>query len=464
MGRFGLVACVAVLCAAPGIAAERVELREEVADARVRNVAVELNVEGKLFPEPGPDKAIKLAVEARFKYAERRLAGTAREAASLRAVRHYNLAKAVIEAGEQTSNSALRKSQRLIVAHGQLDGIELFSPSGPLTYGELELLRIPGDSLALVGLLPDAAVEVEETWKAPDWVLPLLTGIEAVEKGELKCRLESATAEEAQITVSGDVTGAVAGAAAVLRVEGRLVYDRGQKLISRVELTQTEKRAIGAVSPGLDVVAKVTLTRQIADRPSHLTDRDLADLPLEPNDANRLLMFDAPAWNVRFYYDRVWHLFHQTSEVALLRLLDKGGLIAQCNIKRLVDAEPGKHVSLEQFQADIQETLGKHFQEIVRTERLKLKDAQYVARVIVAGTVERKNAKQELELAPVQWIYYLVASRDGRQLSFVFSVDPAQAKDLDNRDLAIVTGLEFLTPRAAPTPAVKSAGKTDSGK
>src|SRR5262249_56707745 len=93
---------------------ERFELREEPADARVRNVAVELSVNGKLFPEPGPDKAIKLAVEAFFEYGERRLEGTGREVQSLRAIRHYNLAKATIEAGDQTSISTLRKSQRLV--------------------------------------------------------------------------------------------------------------------------------------------------------------------------------------------------------------------------------------------------------------------------------------------------------------------------------------------------------------
>jgi hypothetical protein len=426
-------------------------------DARIRSVSVELNVTGKLFPEPGPEKALKLAVEARFEYAERRLAATGTEAAALRILRHYNLAKATIEAGDQTSISTLRKSQRLVVAHGQPEGIDLFSPSGPLTYGELELLRIPGDSLALLGLLPDAPVEEDESWKAADWALPLLTGIEAVEKGELTCRIESVSAAEVRIHFAGDVTGAAVGAASALHIDGEYSYDRRQKIIDRMEWTQTEKRAIGAVSPGLDVVARSKLVRSIAERPLHLTDRDLTDLPLEPNEANRLLMFDAPAWNVRFYHDRHWHLFHQTSDLTLLRLLDKGGLIAQCNIKKVPDAAPGKHLSREQFQADIERALGNNFQEFVQSETLKLKDGLFVERVVAVGTVPRKNAKNEPEPAPMQWIYYLVANPDGRQVSFVFSVDPGQIKELDSRDLSIVAGLEFLAPRAPPTPASNSA-------
>jgi hypothetical protein len=464
VNHYGLLVCLTAVCAVHASAAERIVLREEASDARIRSVSVELSVNGKLFPEPGPEKALKLSVDARFEYGERRLAGTGREAPSLRAIRHYDLAKATIEAGDQTSISTLRKSQRLVVAHGQLEGIELFSPSGPLTYGEQELLRIPGDSLAVLGLLPDSAVDEDESWKAADWVLPLFAGIEAVEKGELTCQLESVSATEARIRFGGDVKGATVGAASVVRIDGHWAYDRIQKIVSRMEWTQTEQRAIGAVSPGLDVVARSKMIRKIAERPLRLTDRDLADLPLEPNDANRLLMFDAPAWNVRFYHDRRWHLFHQTSDVALLRLLDKGGLIAQCNIKKIADAEPGKHLAREQFLADIERALGKNFEEIVQTETLKLKEGLFVERVVVVGSVLRKNTKNEPEPSPMQWIYYLVANSEGRQVSFVFSVDPAQVKELDNRDLSIVAGIEFLAPRALPTPGIKPAANSAPDK
>src|SRR5437773_231671 len=121
--QYGMLVCLTGVCAAHASAAERIELREDATDARIRGVSVELSVSGKLFPEPGPDKALKLAVDAHFEYGERRLAGTDREAPSLRAIRHYNLAKATIEAGDQTSISTLRKLERLVVAHGQLDGI-----------------------------------------------------------------------------------------------------------------------------------------------------------------------------------------------------------------------------------------------------------------------------------------------------------------------------------------------------
>jgi hypothetical protein len=438
------------------VAADRIELQEETADSRIRSITVDLSVTGKVFPAPGPEKALKLAVEAQFEYMERRLPKAGREAESLRTIRYYDQAHASIQAGGQISNTSLRNSQRLVVAHGQLAGIELFSPAGPLTYNELELLHVPGDSLAVLGLLPDSAVELDENWKAPAWALPLVSGVEAVEKGEVTCRLESVKANVARIRFQGEVVGAAVGAAADIHVEGHLLYDREQKLVSRIEVTQTEKRAIGAVSPGLDVIAKVNVSRRAAERPARLTDKELSGLPLEPNAANRLLMLEAPAWNLRMYHDRRWHLFHQSSDVALLRLLEQGGFIAQCNIKKLPDAEPGQHVSEEQFQADIRQTLGKNFQEIVQSEKLKLKDGLFVFRVVAVGSVERPNEKKEIESSPMQWIYYLVANSDGRQVSFVFSVDPRQAKELENRDLSMVAGIEFLSPRPRPAPAAKA--------
>ena len=55
-----------------------------------------------------------------------------------------------------------------------------------------------------------------------------------------------------------------------------------------------------------------------------------------------------------------------------------------------------------------------------QTEKLKVKDGLYVLRVVAIGTVARKNAKNEPEAAPMQWIYYLAANGDGRQIAFVF--------------------------------------------
>jgi len=431
-------------------AAERFELKEPAGDSRTFKVTVGLDVSGKLHAPPDPKKPLPLTVAAHFEFEERRLAGTGREAQSLRALRNYDQASATIHAGDQESSQLLRSTLSLIVATGKADGMDLYTPAGPMTYSELELLRTPGDPLAMLGLLPEGEVEVAETWQPADWVLALLTGVEAAEKSVLNCKLESADKSSAKVSFEGEITGLILGAPANVKLTGNYVYDFAQKGVTQINLTQTEKRSIGAVAPGLDVTAKVSVAREIASKPKKLTEKLVAEAPLEANDASRLLMFDAPAWNVRFYHDRVWHLFHQNTEVAILRMLDAGRPIAQCNIKKLPDASPGQHVSEDQFRADVQQALGKNFQEFVQLEKIKVRDELFVYRVIAVGTVERQNDKGEAVVSPMQWIYYLVANNDGRQLAFVFTVDPKLADDLKNRDLTIVGGLEFMKSRPAP--------------
>lgn len=447
-------------------AVEKFDLTEAADDSRIFKLDTTLEVSGKVYPEPGADKALKLAVEGRFVYDERRLSGTGRESQTLRSVRHYARADATIHeqavnakpGGEQLSNLALRNGLRLIVAQGQADGVELFSPSGPLTADELQLLKTPGDSLAVIAMLPGEKVEIGDSWQPPEWVLPMLTNVEAAEKSTLKCKLESVEKNTARVVVEGEITGITLGVPAHVKLEGSFLYDLDQLCIRRIELTQTEKRSIGTVSPGLDVSAKVAITRTLETTPQRLTDKNLANLPLEPNDASLLLMFDIPAWKLRFFHDRHWHLRYQTPEVAILKLMQDGRPIAQCHLKKLPDAEPGKHIPEEDFQGDVQRTLGKDFQEFVEAEKLKLRDGLFIFRVVAVGSIPDRTEKKEPAFLPMQWMYYLVANPDGRQVSFAFAIEPKLVEDLKSRDLSIVGGLEFLTAGPKLTPA-KATGK-----
>ena len=440
---------------APGRAAagDRIRLSEDALDSATYVVAASVEVEGKLYPQPGEKSAIPLKVEAGFRTLEKRLAGTGRQAMALRSIRYYQQAGASIRAGAQVSNVDLRDEVRLIVAGGGEAGVELHSPSAPLRSQELDLLRTAGDSLTVPALLPNSAVEPGDSWKPATWVLPFFTGIEAVEKSHLTCRLKTLEQGTAVVAFDGEIVGAVLGAGARIEVAGEIDVDVETRSWRKLRLTQKERRSVGAVSPGLDVVAEVKITRAATNQAKQLADRQIAGLPLDPNDANRLVAFDSPEWNVRFFHDRNWHLLNQNSDSSLLRLLEKGELIAQCSIKKLADAEPGRHVPEEVFQKDIQKTLGKNFRQIVQAEKIKLRDGLYVFRVVAVGVVPSQNDKGEEIQSPMQWIYYLVANDDGRQVALAFSVDPERAKDLKDRDLAMVGGVEFLKSPAPPTRA-----------
>jgi hypothetical protein len=435
------VACASAitLCVFGGIDARAAhELKESPTSRRVYGIGSRLEVKGQVETSVGEGKATAhtLHVTAAHRYRERRMSGTGRDAETLRSLRDYADAEAKIEIGGETTSSRLRENRRRIVARGQRSGVTFYSPTGPLTYGELELLRTPGDSLAVIPLLPPKGMEVGETWSTDSWVIQTLTGTDAMVKGDLTCKLETVQAGVAKVTFQGSLEGATAGASTNVEVSGHYLFDLQQGYWKHLEVVQKEKRTVGAVTPGLSVEAVVVVERAPAQDQETLNDGAIAQIPLEPAESVMLLDFRSP-WNVRFSHDRDWHVFHQSERVAILRLLDKGSLIAQCNITQIPSAEPGKRTSEEQFQRDISTALGDKLKKIEKAEQLTTDDDRFLYRVTTSG---------EANGLPMKWIYYLCADSTGRQVALVFAIEEKLIDQLANRDLGIVNSVEFLSP------------------
>lgn len=438
------------------VAAEKVQLAESPTDPRVFRVVSQLNVAGDALTSSnrsgkGAAVKMKLAVEARFAYHERRLGGAGRDEKAFRSIRFYDQAASRVVVSDKQTTYALRDAVRMLVATGQREGMLIHSPSGPLTYDELELLRSPCDSLAALALLPAEPVEPGDTWKPSDWVLQMLVGLEAVEKSDLVCKLESIQSGSARVTFQGEISGANRGAATTCQVSGSLAYDLTNKCIRRIEWMQTEKASDGTVSPGLDVTAKVAFSREPQSTPTPLTNLDLSTLPLEPDSGLLLVAFESKDWGTRFHHDRRWHVFMNTPRVAVLRLLDSGSLIAQCNVSPLPAAQPGRHLPEAEFQADVQRAIGKSFSRILEAQPIEQTDKRFVYRVLALGTVPR-GTEDKAEAIPMQWIYYLIADASGRQMSIVFTLETQLLEKFADRDLQIIGGFEFL-PIRQPTPA-----------
>ncbi len=303
------------------------------------------------------------------------------------------------------------------------------------------------DSLTAVALLPADRVEVGDKWDAPLWALQFLTAVEAVEKGELKCTLETAQDEVAKVTFVGEIKGGILGASSEIKLEGHYLYDLKQHCLTHLELTQNEVRSVGAVSPGLKVNAKVVLDRKPDDNPG-LTDATVEAIPREAKPESLLLSMDASDWGIKLYHDRLWHLFHQGTTVAVLRLMDKGSLVAQCNVSPIGPAPAGKHIGEQQFQEDVQKAIGADFQKIEKAEVIPTQDKRFVYRVIAVGDASQKTSKGVTKVA-VNWIYYLIADADGRQMVLVFTVENTLVERFQNRDINLALGIDFQPRKPA---------------
>ena len=425
------------------VAAETYSLEEKPTDERTFSVASQLQVKGQLQTSIGGGKAIglKLRADAGFQFRERRLTGTGRDAQSLRSIRYYDTAAATIKVNDQSTRMQLNPRRRMVVAHGKREGPLLYSPSGALNYEQLELLRTPGDSLSIQGLLPASEVEVGQEWHPPSWAIQMLTATDAVLKHELVCRLESVESAVAKVSFSGKIEGAIAGAATNISIEGQYQYSFDQKCMTHIKLTQTEKRSVGTVSPGMDVTATVVVTRMPDSVTTMFNENVLAKIPFEPASDHLKLQLDPP-WRFRFFYNRNWHVFHQTREVAVLRLLDKGSLIAQCNVSPIPAAAAGKHTPEEQFQSDIFSALGDKLKSITKAEQVKTDNGLYLFRVTAIG---------EAEGIPMHWFYHLCAAPSGQQAAFAFSVETKMLERFAQHDIDLVKSVRFLpaTPMSA---------------
>jgi hypothetical protein len=427
-------------------AGESYRLEEPVDDTRVFGVGTRINVDGKTQPSL-QGKPLPLVLSAALSYRERRLLGPGTEAESFRSVRDYEQTQAEIEVDTRKSSLQLANPLKLMVAQGRTDGVELYSLGGPLTSNELDLIRSPADSLALMALLPAKPVEVGDKWTVPAWAFQMLTAMDAVVKGELTCTLTSVDKQVAHIKVDGKLEGAALAAISEITIAGSYDYDLTQRCITQCDFTQVEKRGPGPVIPAFEFTARVRLLRRPAQIPGRLADQKVIDAAVnEPQPSARFLRFESP-WNIGIEHPRHWHLWGIDDKAAKFRLIDEGNLVAQCDLAPIAPAKPGEHLPEASFLRDIQQALGERIKQINPGEVLAAADRRYIYRVVATGAEGER---------PLTWIFYLVADPTGRQASLSITVDTPLLETLANRDRELLDTLRFGPAPATPTPRTTS--------
>ncbi len=420
-------------------AGEKYTLEEPVDDERVFGIGLRLDVQGKVQTRGAENKNVDLPLtgSAALSYRERRLLGIGTSSESLRAIRDYENAQVDIEVADEKTQVSLPDALKLIVVQGKPSGLEAYSLGGLLSAQEVELLSPPTDSLGLVALLPTSPVEVDEEWSPPKWAGQFLARLEATTKNELTCKLASVEKNVAKITFTASIHGAVQGAPSELTIKGSIDYDLASKSISAADVQQAEKRTVGAVSVGLDVAARMRLLRKVAQVGGRVaTPEVLTVAGTEQAESALLLRFEAPG-KLGMLHSRQWHLFKQTEQTSILRLLDDGLFIAQVNLSPIPAARAGEHTSPEVFEADIRQSQKERLKAITEAKVIPTKDGRYVYRVVAEGAIADR---------PLTWIYYLIANPKGEQASMLVSLDRELVEKLGNRDLDLVQSLRFGAP------------------
>ncbi len=453
-----LSACATTALADPD--AELVKLSPPQALNDLSRVTIEVEAGGHNLVRAENDAAGKqqehklpMSVSAKLQYDQRRLfvqTDGMTDGTPLVA-RYYERAEAVIKVDESGRTPKLADDRRLIVAESSAERPVLYSPDGPLSREQLDLIDVVGDSIYVDRLLPQKAVAKDESWSNDATVMgPLLT-LDSVAVCEVKSALESHNASFAKIRLAGIVQGTSDGAATELEVRAVYLFDRRSQRVTRLNLAVRERRSIGGATPGVDAVAKLQISIQPLEKSANLTDEAVAKATAASRDAERELLYESGPLGVRFKHDRHWFVTSEQRESVTLRRVDRGDLIAQCTLSALPAKSAGRQTSLEQFQKDVTYSLGKSFGEMVSSRQWQNSAGLYCYELVARGFVEE---------VPVEWHYYLLAPESGERVSAAVTLEKPMVDRIDQADRELIESIE-LFPRM---PAVQTAERKTNRK
>ena len=415
---------------------------------QVQRVRVILEVTGELIVHSDAKNGTKLPlkVQGELLYDERALLVDDQKQCR-KSVRFYREARADFQVAESNQRSCLADEHRLSVAEIAADSLVMFSPCGPLTREELELLEVQGSSLVLPQLLPAKEVGIGDEWPHSNATAAALLGLDAVSQSDLRSTLRSVEGSTAILDLEGTVAGSVRGIASDVHVRGKYNYDLNSRGISWLTVSVSEKRAAGHAEPGFDVTARLRVAIAPSDPCPELQDESLEALSLEASPGATLLSFPSAAGKFQLLHSRPWRVMVDRPDVTILRMVDQGDLIAQCNASRLPDLASGQRVSMEAFQADIQRALAESFGKFLESSETTTETGLRVLRVVASGMASE---------LPIQWTYYHVSNADGQQVAFVFTLDARLLERFAEADQTMVSSLAFSSS-TAPPPAASAA-------
>lgn len=442
------------LTASTARSAERIDLTGDTSNAL--QVRVMIDVEGELKTNADGKQVQRLPVNvaAEQTYVERRL-NDDQDAA----IRFYREAKADIHLGKAELKHSLRDERRHIALRRTAGRAALFSPLGPLSREELELVETPASLLAVNRMLPGRSVEVGETWKLTEATVADLLCLEVVHQQDIEWKLAKIEDGIATVTATGKASGAIEGVSSDVELIAKYNFDPKQKQITWLAMAMRENRAIGHAQPGFETVTKVRMVAGPASAPVELSEKSLTGLDLDGGSGSQLLELKSEKGGYELFHDRRWRVMVDRHDVAIMRLIDRGDLIAQCNVSQLKPLPNKEQLTLEGFQEDIRKTLGTNFGQIVEASQQVNEAGLRVLRVVASG-----NASE----LPIQWTYYHLSDDEGRRVSLVLTIEANLVERFAAVDRELISGFRFLDQPAGESdsqgPALGSAKANGAGR
>jgi len=426
-------------------------------------VRIELGVRGDLFASAhaGEEPVRRpIVLDARFEFLER--AAAAGEGG---VVRRYQTARADIETDGRGHRQSLAADAREVQVRLEGTTPKPFLAAGFLSRDEAELLDVPFDPLLFPGLSPGRPVAIGDSWKISGDVAAGLLAIDTVRSGCLEATLAEVVDSRATIKLTGTVVGAVDGVATRIELTGGATVealpdeDRSWRLegpITAIEATVSERREAGWIAPGLDVRATIAVRRSPA---TDGADPEPAADGLAPPAADRPAGQGRPGivWQrhrqgrYSAVLDSRWRVVEDGPEGLVLRLQDRGKLVAQCSMLPLPRVAVDGAAAEATVRDDVRRSLGEQFGLITASEASKRADGTQVVRVVAEGVADGR---------PFRWIHYVLTAPGGQQVAVTFMHEPSLTDQFAAADRELVAGLAVLPDTPARQAADRAAPPT----
>lgn len=434
MVRRAAVTLVALLVLATHAPAQ-VNLSEAPASGDCFKYHVELDLVGKMtIAQEGQKLDLRLEAKARHVFAERTLSVV--DGLPVKSVRYHDNAVSSTVVDIDKSNRTLPADRALIVTTRTPDGLICYSPAGPLTRDELDLVTEHFNPQCVAGLLPGKVVNVGDTWKIDPAAARTACLFDSLIKHTLTGKLTAAADGKAAFTIEGTAEGIEHGAKVSLFVTATGTYDAAAKRVTALTWKQKDDRDQGPIAPASKLTATVTVKREaLAEPTKELADAALAGLPRgDVPAALMLLRYGDPKDRYALTYPRDWHITGQTDQHLILRLLDKGEFVAQATVVAWKKAEAGKHTPVEEFKKAVTATPGWTASRVLEDGETTAADGRWLYRIAAEG---------KLDDQPVVQTFHLLAGPQGDQVAVTVAVKPDKVKLVGTRDKELVNALSF---------------------
>jgi hypothetical protein len=438
---------LASLLFANSLWAQGVALTEApLAQSCVRN---ELTLELKgtqTVKQNGKDIIYPVKVLARHEYMERYL--DVNGPVSDKAARYYTSADSIIYFNnDEGSKRTLPDIHRFMVAQRINDQIVRFNPNGKqLTREEIDLTD-HFDTLAVSGLVPGKVIEVGKSWKIPNHVIAALCDLGGVNAQKVEGTLVSIKGSVAHVQLVGDVQGIDMGAQVSMLINSRLEFDTGVHRITYVEWRQKDDRQQGPISPAMSADVTIKLRRIPIKTPFQLNENALVPIPDAKTPPSHLTSISHQDARKRYtlQYARDWYVTSPEKNPQLvMRLMERGKLIAQVTITPWTKVDPKGVMTKEQFADEMAKTPSWSVEQKDNPEELKPSKSQH--------KVYRAAASGELDGVKTWQCFYLIVSPQGEQVIMTFATAPQDVQRLGARDLELVR--ELVVSETAEEPNV----------